>query len=149
MTWHPHITVATIVEQNGRFLLVEESQAGQQVLNQPAGHLEPDESLQQAAIRETLEETGWEVELTAVVGIYLYTAPANGVTYQRICFAARPVLHHPQRPLDNDITATHWLSREEVFAEPKHWRSELVPRCIDDYLAGPLYSLDILRGPRP
>ncbi len=149
MTWHPHITVATIVERNGRFLLVEESQAGQQVLNQPAGHLEPDESLQQAAIRETLEETGWEVELTAVVGIYLYTAPANCVTYQRICFAARPVLHHPQRPLDNDITATHWLSREEVFAEPKRWRSELVPRCIDDYLAGPLYSLDILRGPRP
>ncbi len=149
MTWHPHITVATIVEHNGRFLLVEESQAGQPVLNQPAGHLEPDETLRQAAIRETLEETGWEVELSAVVGIYLYTAPSNGVTYQRVCFAARPVLYHPQRPLDSDILATHWLSRDELATQPERWRSELVPRCIDDYLAGPLHSLDVVREQRP
>lgn len=146
MTWQPHITVATIVERDGRFLMVEESQAGRRVLNQPAGHLEADESLQQAAIRETLEETGWDVELTAVVGIYLYTAPANGVTYQRVCFAARPVQHHAQRPLDSDILAVHWLSRDALMARPECWRSELVPRCIDDYLAGPLYSLDILRS---
>lgn len=149
MTWHPHITVATIVEHNGRFLLVEESQAGQAVLNQPAGHLEPDETLRQAAIRETLEETGWEVELSAVVGIYLYTAPSNGVTYQRVCFAARPVIHHPQRPLGSDILATHWLSRDELATQPERWRSELVPRCIDDYLAGPLHSLDVVREQRP
>ena len=149
MTWHPHITVATIVEHNGRFLMVEESQAGQPVLNQPAGHLEPDETLRQAAIRETLEETGWEVELSAVVGIYLYTAPSNGVTYQRVCFAARPVLHHPQRPLDSDILATHWLSRDELATQPERWRSELVPRCIDDYLAGPLHSPDVVREQRP
>ena len=74
MSWHPHVTVATIVEDQGRFLLVEEQADGREVLNQPAGHLEPAESLLEAALRETLEETGWEVELSAVTGIYLYTA---------------------------------------------------------------------------
>ncbi|VVP87277.1 Phosphatase NudJ [Pseudomonas fluorescens] len=145
MTWHPHITVATIVEDQGRYLLVEEFKAGQHVFNQPAGHLEPNESLSQAALRETLEETAWEVELTGLVGIYLYTAPSNGVTYQRICFAARPVRHHIDRPLDSDITRALWMTREELLADPARWRSELVPRCIDDYLAGPLHSLDLLR----
>ena len=86
----PHITVATVIEDQGRFLLVEELKAGRLVLNQPAGHLEANENLREAAIRETLEETGWEVELTGLVGIYLYTAPSNGITYQRVCFAARP-----------------------------------------------------------
>lgn len=145
MTWHPHITVATVVEDQGRFLFVEEFKAGQHVFNQPAGHLEPNETLQQAALRETLEETAWDVELTGVVGIYLYTAPSNGVTYQRICFAARPVQHHPQRALDSDITRALWMTRAELLAEPQRWRSELVPRCIDDYLAGPLHSLALLR----
>ena len=108
MSWHPHVTVATIVEDQGRFLLVEEQADGREVLNQPAGHLEPAESLLEAALRETLEETGWEVELSAVTGIYLYTAPSNGVTYQRVCFAARPVRHHPERALDAGIIATNW-----------------------------------------
>ncbi|WP_411958923.1 NUDIX hydrolase [Pseudomonas sp. s4] len=129
MTWQPHITVATIVEHEGKFLFVEEFKANQHVFNQPAGHLEPNETLPQAALRETLEETAWEVELTGVVGIYLYTAPSNGVTYQRICFAARAV----------------WLTRDELLANPARWRSELVPRCLDDYLKGPLHSLDLLR----
>ena len=97
MTWQPHITVATIVEDNGRFLFVEEVKNDKRVLNQPAGHLEANETLRDAAIRETLEETGWDVELTGVVGIYLYTAPSNGVTYQRVCFAAKAVKHHPDR----------------------------------------------------
>src|ERR1700756_5172493 len=86
MTWLPHITVATIVEDNGRFLMVEELKGGRAVLNQPAGHLDPNETLTEAAVRETLEETGWDVEATGIVGIYLYTAPSNGVTYQRGCF---------------------------------------------------------------
>ncbi|MFR0673091.1 NUDIX hydrolase [Enterobacterales bacterium AW_CKDN230030176-1A_HGKHYDSX7] len=145
MSWHPHITVATVIEDQGRFLMVEEFKAGKHVFNQPAGHLEPNETLCQAALRETLEETAWEVELTGVVGIYLYTAPSNGVTYQRICFAARAVRHHPQQALDTDIVRAVWLSREALLAEPERWRSELVPRCIDDYLAGPLHSLALLR----
>jgi ADP-ribose pyrophosphatase YjhB (NUDIX family) len=144
MTWHPHITVATVIEDDGRFLFVEEHKEGRLVLNQPAGHFERGETLREAARRETLEETAWEVELTAVVGIYLYTAPSNGVTYQRVCFAARP-LRRKDHPLDRDITATHWLTREELAADPKRWRSELVMRCIDDYLTGPLHSLDVIR----
>lgn len=145
MNWQPHITVATIVEDQGRFLLVEELKAGHLVLNQPAGHLEANESLGQAALRETLEETGWDVELTGVVGIYLYTAPSNGVTYQRVCFAAKPLRHHAERELDTDIVGTRWLTRDELAAQPERWRSELVPRCIDDYLKGPLHSLELIR----
>lgn len=145
MDWHPHITVATIVEDQGRFLLVEELKSGRLVLNQPAGHLEPNETLRQAAVRETLEETGWDVELTGVVGVYLYTAPSNGVTYQRVCFVARPLRHHPQRCLDTGIVGALWLSRDELIAQPERWRSELVLRCVDDYLAGPLHDLDLIR----
>ncbi|NBA96786.1 NUDIX hydrolase [Pseudomonas sp. R5(2019)] len=145
MTWQPHITVATIVEDQGRFLLVEEFKGGRNVLNQPAGHLEANETLREAAVRETLEETGWDVELTGVVGIYLYTAPSNGVTYQRVCFAARPLKHHPERKLDTGILGAQWFERDELATQPERWRSELLLRCIDDYLAGPLHSLDLIR----
>ncbi|MCY1546457.1 Phosphatase NudJ [compost metagenome] len=145
MTWQPHITVATVVEDQGRFLLVEEEAGGRAVYNQPAGHLEADETLLQAALRETLEETGWEVELTAVLGIYLYTAPSNGVTYQRVCFAARPLRHHPERPLDDGIIGPRWLTRDELLVEQDRWRSHLVLRCIDDYLAGERFPLSLIR----
>ena len=145
MTWQPHITVATVVEDQGRFLLVEEEAGGRAVLNQPAGHLEANETLLQAALRETLEETGWEVELTAVTGLYLYTAPSNGVTYQRVCFAARPVRHHVERPLDDGIIGPRWLTRDELLAEKDRWRSHLVLRCIDDSLTGERFPLSLIR----
>ncbi|WP_248800042.1 NUDIX hydrolase [Pseudomonas sp. MWU13-2105] len=145
MKWQPHITVATVVEDNGRFLLVEELQDGQTVFNQPAGHLDPDETLIQAAIRETLEETGWDVELTGVVGIYLYTAPSNGVTYQRVCFAGKALQQRPDYPLDHGIIGPRWLTRDELLALRPQWRSELIIRCLDDYLAGPLHSLELIR----
>ncbi len=145
MRFTPHVTVATIVEDQGRFLLVEELADGREVLNQPAGHLEADESLTQAALRETLEETGWEVELTAVTGIYLYTAPSNGITYQRVCFAARPIRHRDELPLDDGIIGPRWLTRAELAEQPQRWRSELVMRCIDDYLAGSSHSLSLIR----
>lgn len=145
MRFTPHVTVATVVENQGRFLLVEEMANGRAVFNQPAGHLEADESLIQAALRETLEETGWDVELTAVIGIYLYTAPSNGVTYQRVCFAARPLRQRPGHPLDDGIIGPRWLTREELSAQPERWRSELVLRCIDDYLAGERFPLTLIR----
>jgi len=145
MTWQAHVTVATIVEDQGRFLFVEEIKGGRAVLNQPAGHLDPNESLQRAAVRETLEETGWDVELTSVVGIYLYTAPSNGVTYQRICFAAKGLRHHPEYQLDEGIVGAVWLTRDELVAQQERWRSELVLRCLDDYLDGENFSLDLLR----
>ncbi|WP_324734509.1 NUDIX hydrolase [Pseudomonas paeninsulae] len=145
MDWHPHITVATIIENQGRFLLVEELKGGRLVFNQPAGHLEANETLREAAVRETLEETGWDVELTGIVGIYLYTAPSNGVTYQRVCFVAKPLRHNPERSLDTGIVGASWLTRDELSSQPERWRSELVLRCIDDYLAGPLHDLELIR----
>ncbi|OCR24407.1 NUDIX hydrolase [Pseudomonas syringae] len=145
MQWQAHVTVATIVEDQGRFLIVEELKGGKAVLNQPAGHLDPDETLQNAAVRETLEETGWDVELTRVIGIYLYTAPSNGVTYQRICFAAKPLRHHPDYQLDDGIIGPLWLTRDQLQAEQDRWRSELVMRCVDDYLSGEHFSLSMLR----
>lgn len=145
MEWQPHITVATVIEDDGRFLFVEEFKAGRLVLNQPAGHLEANESLREAALRETLEETGWDVELTALLGIYLYTAPSNGVTYQRVCFSARPVRHYPERELDSDISGITWLTRDELADQPERWRSELVLQCVDDYLAGISGPLELLR----
>lgn len=145
MDWQAHVTVATIIEDQGRFLFVEELKQGRAVLNQPAGHLDPNESLQHAAVRETLEETGWDVELTGVVGIYLYTAPSNGVTYQRICFAANALRHHEDYALDEGIIGAVWLTRDELIAQQERWRSELVLRCVDDYLNGERFSLDLLR----
>ena len=144
----PHVTVATVVEDQGRFLLVEEQAEGRVVFNQPAGHLEANESLLQAALRETLEETGWEVELTGVTGIYLYTSPHNGVTYQRVCFAARPLRHRPDLPLDDGIIGPRWLSREEIIAAEVRWRSPLLLRCIDDYLTGNHGALELVREPQ-
>jgi 8-oxo-dGTP pyrophosphatase MutT (NUDIX family) len=102
LEFEPHVTVATVVEQEARFLLVEEWADNRLVYNQPAGHLEASESLQQAAIRETLEETGWAVALRGIVGVSLYTAPANGVTYFRTTFAATALQHH-NHPLDEGI----------------------------------------------
>ena len=145
MRFTPHVTVATIVEDQGRFLMVEETAGGRAVFNQPAGHLEADESLMQAAIRETLEETGWDVELTAVTGIYLYTAPSNGVTYQRVCFAAKALQRRDNYQLDDGIIGPQWLTRAELVAQPERWRSELVLRCIDDYLSGERFPLALLR----
>ncbi len=145
MRFTPHITVATVIEDNGRFLLVEEMADGQAVFNQPAGHLEADESLMDAAVRETLEETGWHIELTAVTGIYLYTAPSNGVTYQRICFAGKALQHLPNSPLDDGLIGPRWLTRSELAAQPERWRSELVMRCIDDYLSAEHYPLSLIR----
>lgn len=145
MTWQPHITVATIVEDNGRFLMVEELKGGRAVLNQPAGHLDPHETLTEAAVRETLEETGWDVEATGIVGIYLYTAPSNGVTYQRVCFTAKALKHRPDYQLDDGIVRARWLSRDELMSLRDVWRSELIIRCIDDYLAGFRHSLELIR----
>ncbi|GAB3378722.1 NUDIX hydrolase [Azotobacter armeniacus] len=144
MNWQAQVTVATVVEENGLFLLVEELQDDRTVLNQPAGHLEANETLLEAALRETLEETGWQVELTAVIGIYLYTAP-NGVTYQRVCFAAHPLRAVTGYQLDEGIIAPRWLSREELLAQQECWRSPLVLRCIDDYLAGERFPLSLIR----
>ena len=143
MTWTPHATVATIVEQNGRYLLVEEVVDGKTVLNQPAGHIEENESILEAALRETLEETGWHVELTDLVGIYNYSAP-NGVTYYRFSFAAKAIELDANAQLDNGIIGPVWLNLEELEARRSQWRSPMVKRCIEDFAAGKRYPLDLI-----
>ena len=145
MDWHP-ITVATVIEDQGRFLLVEELKAGRLVLNQPAGHLEANENLREAAIRETLERNGLGGRAHRPGRHLPVYRPEQRITYQRVCFAAKAVRHDAQRPLDDGIVAARWLSREELAQQPERWRSELVPRCIDDYLAGPLHPLDVIRN---
>ncbi|MAC99219.1 MULTISPECIES: NUDIX hydrolase [Pseudomonas] len=144
MRFLPHVTVATIVEHQSRFLMVEEKRDGRIVLNQPAGHLEADETLLQAARRETLEETAWHVELGAVIGIYLFQA-ANGETYQRVCFSAKPISHDADRPLDEGIIRARWMTLDEIVDNSAQLRSHLVADCIRDYLNKPHYSLDLIR----
>ena len=135
MTWMPHSTVATVVEKNDKFLLVEEIDNGKTLFNQPAGHLDEGESLFEAAVRETLEETAWHVNLTAFLGTYVYNAK-NGITYIRHCFIAQPEKHDPCLSLDTDIIAAHWLTHKEIFAPEFIPRSPLVLKAVEDYLAG-------------
>ncbi|HFD91968.1 MAG TPA: NUDIX hydrolase [Gammaproteobacteria bacterium] len=133
--WYPHVTVAALVERDGRFLMIEESCNGKVVVNQPAGHLEEGESLEEALIRETLEETAWSVRPEAITGLYQWRNPGNGKTYLRVCYAARCVEQH-DRALDKDILRAMWLSREEILRRRQQLRSPMVLQCLDDYLAG-------------
>ncbi|MEX2474821.1 NUDIX hydrolase [Marinobacter sp.] len=144
MTWTPHATVAVIVEdEQERYLLVEEVSGGLVVFNQPAGHIEEDEAILDAVRRETLEETGWEVEPTHFLGLYTYKAPANGVTYYRFCYSARALQKVSDR-LDDGILATHWLSFGDIAELGNQLRSPLVLRCIEDYRNGRRFPLDVI-----
>ncbi len=142
--WAPHVTVATVVVRDGRLLLVEESIGGRAVLNQPAGHLEPGESLATAAVREVLEETGWQVELTAFIGCYQWTA-ADGTAFLRFAFAGDPVAHDPALPLDTGILRALWLTPAELLAAPERLRSPLVQQVVNDYLTGQRHPLSLLK----
>jgi 8-oxo-dGTP pyrophosphatase MutT (NUDIX family) len=142
--WRPDVTVACIVQRDERFLLVEELIHGELVLNQPAGHLEPRESLCEAAIRETIEETGWTVELTHLVGVYQWTNSGNNSHFLRFTFAAEALSHDAQRALDAGIVRALWMTREEIAAAQTRLRSPMVLRGVDDYLAGKLQTLDSL-----
>ena len=143
--WQPDVTVATVVVSDGRLLMVEENAGGRLVLNQPAGHLEPDESLIEAALRETLEETGWDVRLSAFVGAYQWKAPDTGRHYLRFAFAAEPVKHHAERVLDEGIHRIIWLTPGELQAEAARHRSPLVWRAVADFLAGRRQPLELVQ----
>ncbi len=143
--WPPHITVATVVFSADKYLMVEERDkvTGELVFNQPAGHLEPGESISEAALRETREETGWEVELTGLLGLALYHAP-NDFVYYRTTFLARPVATLENQCIDPDIDAVHWLSYEEILANSDRMRSPLVIDAIEQYRKGLSSPLELI-----
>jgi 8-oxo-dGTP pyrophosphatase MutT (NUDIX family) len=149
--WRPSVTVAAIVERDGRFLCVEEETDEGLRINQPAGHLDPGESLAQGVARETLEETAYDFEPKALIGVYLWRpAPRPGsgesVTYLRFAFTGALGRHHPERALDEGIVRALWLTREELAAASERLRNPLVVQCIDDYLAGQRYGLELLHA---
>lgn len=146
-SFHPHVTVATIVEKENKFLIVEELDQSDIVFNQPAGHLESDESLIQAAERETLEETGWRVKAVALLGIDLFTSPKNKETYFRTTFIADAVKFHSERALDTGIIQAHWLTLEEIQQRKNQLRSPLVLDTIRRYQSGHRHSLTLLGEP--
>ncbi len=141
MAWKPDVTVAAIVEREGRFLLVEERIDGRVVINQPAGHVEDGESLLAAVVRETLEETAWHFVPESLLGLYLWRSP-RGHSTLRIAFTGAVEGLDERRGLDPPVIATHWLSRVELAAQAAQLRTPLVMRCIDDYLAGRRLPLD-------
>jgi 8-oxo-dGTP pyrophosphatase MutT (NUDIX family) len=145
MVWKPNVTVAAVVEREGRFLLVEEEADGALVLNQPAGHLDKGESLEQAMVRETLEETAWHVAPEALLGVYRWCHPKKDITYLRFTFIARALRQQPDHALDHGIVRALWLSPEELRSDRSRHRSPQVQRCVDDYLAGQRYPLTFLK----
>jgi 8-oxo-dGTP pyrophosphatase MutT (NUDIX family) len=146
MVWKPDVTVAAVIERDGRFLVVEERIRGRLVFNQPAGHLEDGESLLQAVVRETLEETAWRFSPTALVGIYLWKSP-RGMTTLRFAFTGSVDEFDPNRALDPPVIATHWFTLEQLKAHGTRLRTTLVTRCIEDYLSGRRLSLEAIAGP--
>lgn len=133
---NPEITVAAVVEANGRFLVVEERIDGRLVINQPAGHVEPGETLLEAVVREVREETAWLFTAQELVGVYLWRHPGTGRTTKRFTFSGVVTDHRDGQPLDDGIVATHWLTRAELEGREQQLRSPLVLRCLEDYLAG-------------
>lgn len=147
--WAPHVTVAAIIHKDGKFLLVEENvpdkdnTTAKKVINQPAGHLENNESFIDAIIRETLEETRYEFVPLYVSGIYRWIHD-NGETYLRVCFAGDVIKEHTELELDTGIERAIWLTEDEV-KEQQHLRSPLVGKSIDDFLAGQKYPLSLIQ----
>ena len=144
MTWKPSVTVAAVMEREGRFLLVEEEDGGEPVYNQPAGHWERDETLVQACAREVLEETAHRFEPRQLVGVYRWGRPPGDLTYLRFAFCGDILGVEEGRSLDQGIVRTLWLAPEEIRALGPRHRSPLVWRCVEDYLAGRRYPLELI-----
>ena len=144
MIWKPHVTVAAVIEQNGRFLLVEEQTDDGILFNQPAGHLDPGESLIAAAIRETLEESAYHFVPDTLLGIYQWHRAGRDCTYLRFAFTGTITGSEPDRILDAGILRTVWQAPDEMRAQQNRHRSPLVIRCMEDYLAGKRYPLALL-----
>ena len=147
--WKPNVTVAAIIERAGHFLLVEEHTRDGLKLNNPAGHLDPGESPQDACVREVLEETAYDFTPTALVGVYLNrftkTGSEEDLTYLRFAFAGQVDAHHVERALDTGIVRALWMTADELRACPERHRSPLLLRGLDDYLAGQRFALSLVQ----
>ena len=141
-----HLTVATVVERNGEFLMVRETKDGVQVLNQPAGHVEPGEDVIAAALRETLEETGWEVKITGFLGFSNAMSVVTGITYYRLVFTAEPVKFNQNAEIDSDIDSAEWMTLEKIKDPSNTPRSEMVHQAVDDFMSGRVFPLEIFRN---
>ncbi|HMJ49206.1 MAG TPA: NUDIX hydrolase [Burkholderiales bacterium] len=144
MIWRPNVTVAAVVQENGKFLLVEEQTDEGMVLNQPAGHLEADETLLEGVMRETLEETAYRFQPRFLLGVYRWQRPGSDVTYLRFAFSGHTAGFDVQRKLDHGIIRAAWMTEAEIREQAHRHRSPLVLRCVQDYLAGKRYPLEIL-----
>jgi len=144
MIWKPHVTVAAVIERDEKFLLVEEGTAQGIRFNQPAGHLEAGESLLTAVTREVLEESAYHFAPQHLLGIYRWHAPESNTTYLRFAFTGKITGHDPHRSLDTGILQALWLTTDEIYAAQARHRSPLILHCIEDYLAGKRYPLDLL-----
>jgi 8-oxo-dGTP pyrophosphatase MutT (NUDIX family) len=140
----PDITVAAVVVRDGRFLVVEERIGGREVFNQPAGHVERGETLLQAVVRETLEETAWTLAPTALLGAYRWQPPRASRPTLRFAFIGEVTGHDGSRRLDRGILAAHWMSRQQLVAETARLRSPLVLRCVDDFRTGRRHPADLV-----
>jgi len=140
------VTVAGVIERNGRYLLVEEHTAEGLRLNNPAGHLEPGESPEQGVVREVMEETAHPFEPTALVGVYLsrQRSASGDATYLRFAYTGRVGEPVPGQALDHGIVRTLWATLDELRAQPERLRSELVLRCIEDHAAGHRHAMEIV-----
>lgn len=143
--WKPRVTVAAVIENQGRFLLVKESINDAIRYNQPAGHLEDQESLLEAVQREVLEETGWPFQADGLVGIYRWVEPRSGETFLRFTFCGTVAHHQEQQTLDTPVIETCWMSHADVKACADQHRSPQVLRSLDDYLAGCRHPLELIR----
>ena len=144
MSWVPHITVASVIKSDDKYLFVEEYVQDKVVLNQPAGHLEENESLSEACIRETLEETAYLVEVKNLIGVYQERNKNSLDMWLRFCFECSIKEEIKDRELDKNIIRKIWLNKEEVLKENHFLRSKMVMKCIEDFEKGNKYPLDII-----
>lgn len=144
MIWKPNVTVAAVVRQDGKYLLVEEDTDEGRRFNQPAGHLDPGETLLEAVAREVREETRYDFRPTGLVGVYLWPHPGKDITYLRFAFRGELIGHDPSRELDTGIVAARWMTPEEIAAVSSQHRSPLIAQCIADFDAGNDHPLAML-----
>lgn len=144
-SWQPHIVVAAVVEREGRYLMVEELIDGELRINQPAGHWEADETLVQGVVRETLEESAWQVQPTGFLGTYVWQPDTLPYAFVRFAFVAQALTHEPERQLDAGILRARWMSLDELLGCRELHRGPAVLQSVEDHRAGRILPLDVVR----